>query len=139
MSRFVGYKQKIIVKNKAKEWIKRYLPAEIISILITLVSSILTFRLTKNNLTTSLVGTYVGTIGYFGTILLTDIFTTYQDLAVSKKRYTLKTFRLNMRALLIEFGFAEFFDSLFIRPTLMYYIPIWVNDISLEYRWANNQ
>lgn len=119
------------MKNRAKEWIKRYLPAEIISIVVTLVSSLLTYKLTKSNLTTALVGTWVGNIGYFGTILLTDVFTTNRELVLKNKPYTLKTFILNVRALFVEFGIAEFFDSLFVRPTLMYYLPIWVNDISL--------
>lgn len=119
------------VKNRVKEWIKRYLPAEIVSIVVTLISSLLTYKLTKSNLTTALVGTWVGNIGYFGTILITDICGTNQELKLKNKPYTLKTFGLNIRALFVEFGIAEFFDSLFVRPTLMYYFPIWVNDISL--------
>lgn len=119
------------MKNRAKKWIKRYLPAEIISVIVTLISSVLTYKLTKNSLTTALVGTWVGNVGYFGTILLTDIYNTNQVLKLKDKTYSLKTFGLNVRALFVEFGIAEFFDSLFIRPTLMYYFPIWVNDISL--------
>lgn len=119
------------MKNRVKEWIKRYLPAEIISIVFTLISSLLTYKLTKNNLTTALVGTWVGNVGYFGTILLTDIYSTNQTLKLKSKSYTFKTFGLNVRALFVEFGIAEFFDSLFVRPALMYYLPIWVNDISL--------
>lgn len=119
------------MKNRVKEWIKRYLPAEIISIVFTLISSLLTYKLTKNNLTTALVGTWVGNIGYFGTILLTDINSTNQALKLKSKSYSFKTFGFNVRALFVEFGIAEFFDSLFVRPALMYYLPIWVNDISL--------
>lgn len=119
------------MKNKVKEWLKRYIPAEIISIVLTLISSVLTYEITQSNLTMALVGTWVGNCGYFGTILLTDIFKTNRDLALKNKPYTLKTFGRNIRALFVEFGIAEFFDSLFVRPTLMYYIPIWVNDISL--------
>ncbi|GAB2650665.1 hypothetical protein GCM10027035_51030 [Emticicia sediminis] len=119
------------MKNKAKEWIKRYLPAEIISIVVTLVSSVLTYKLTNSNITTALVGTWVGNIGYFGTILLSDVYGTSKELKLNNRPYTFKTFGLNIRALFIEFGIAEFFDSLFVRPTLMYYFPIWVNDISL--------
>ncbi|MFY7909460.1 MAG: hypothetical protein ACOVO2_07910 [Emticicia sp.] len=119
------------MKNKVFEWIKRYLPAEIISIILTLASSVFTYKLTKNNLTTALVGTWVGNIGYFGTILLTDIFQTNRALAYKNKPYTLKIFGRNIRALFVEFGVAEFFDSLFVRPTLMYYLPVWLNDVSL--------
>ena len=87
------------MKNKAKVWIKRYLPAEIISIVVTFLSSVLTYRLTKNNLTTALVGTWVGTFGYFGTILLIDVFITNRDLTLKNKVYTFKTFGLNIHAL----------------------------------------
>jgi uncharacterized YccA/Bax inhibitor family protein len=97
------------MKQKIKEWIKRYLPAEIISIVVTLVSSVLAFKLTQSNLTTALVGTWIGNIGYFGTILLMDIFNTNRELALKNKPYTLKTFGLNVRALFVEFGIAEFF------------------------------
>ncbi len=119
------------MKQKIKEWIKRYLPAEIISIIATLVSSLLAFNLSQNHLTTALVGTWAGNIGYFGTILLTDVITTKKFLALKGIPYSFKTFSKNMRALFVEFGIAELIDSLFIRPTLMYYLPIWVNDISL--------
>lgn len=119
------------MKQKVKEWLKRYLPAEIISIIATLISSVLTFKLTQSHLTTALVGTWVGNIGYFGCILATDIYTTVQGLQSQGKNYTFKTFLLNARALFVEFGIAELIDSLFIRPALMYYLPIWVNDISL--------
>jgi hypothetical protein len=119
------------MKQKVKEWIKRYLPAEILSIVATLISSVLTFKSTQSHLTTALVGTWVGNIAYFGYILLADVIGTNQNLRSQGKSYTFKTFALNARALFVEFGIAELFDSLFIRPALMYYLPIWVNDISL--------
>jgi hypothetical protein len=119
------------MKQKVKEWLKRYLPAEIISIVATLASSVITFKLTQSHLTTALVGTWVGNIGYFGYMLAADVISTNQNLKSQGKNYTFKTFGLNARALFVEFGIAELFDSLFIRPALMYYLPIWVNDISL--------
>ncbi len=119
------------MKAKIKEWIIRYLPAEIISIIVTVISSVLTFRFTQNHLTTALVGTWVGNIGYFGIILLTDVYKTCHELKLKNGHYSFKTFLLNCRALFVEFGVAELFDSVFVRPTLMYYLPIWVNDISL--------
>lgn len=119
------------MKQKVIEWVKRYLPAEIISIIVTLISSVLTYKFTRSNLTTALVGTWVGNIGYFGTILVTDIYTTNRELISKQKRYTIRTLGLNLRALFVEFGLAEVVDSLLVRPTLMYYLPIWVNDISL--------
>ena len=79
---------------------------------------------------TALAGTWAGNVGYFGTILIEDILLAIKQLKAVGKQYSLETFYKNLRALFVEFGIAEFFDTLFIRPTLMYYIPIWVDDLS---------
>jgi hypothetical protein len=119
------------MKQKAKEWIKRYLPAEILSLIATVVSSWLAFRFTQNSITTALVGTWVGNIFYFGTILVLDIFVAYKERKAINKPYNLTTFYKNVRALFVEFGIAEVIDSFFIRPLLMFYIPKWVGNLSL--------
>ncbi|WP_435355630.1 hypothetical protein [Emticicia sp. SJ17W-69] len=119
------------MKNKVIEWAKRYMPAGIISSTATILSSVFTFKITQNHLTTALVGTWVGNIVYFGYMLLADIFAAKKELRKKNKKYSFHTFIQNIRALVVEFGFTEVADSLFIRPTLMYYFPIWVNDIWL--------
>ena len=116
---------------KLMEWAKRYIPAEIISITATILSSVFSYKLTQSYLTTALVGTWVGNIFYFGSILGVDIYNTHAELAKKNKKYSFKTFVLNIRALVVEFGFSEVFDSFLIRPTLMYYFPILVNEIWL--------
>jgi hypothetical protein len=104
--------------------------AEVISLILTVGGAWLTFHFTQNKITTALVGTWAGNTGYFGTILIEDILLTIKQLEVFGKKYALETFYKNVRALFVEFGIAELFDTLFIRPTLMYYIPIWVNELS---------
>ena len=118
------------MKQKLTEWLKRYGLAEVISLTLTVLSSWLTFHFTQNKITTALVGTWVGNIGYFGTILIEDILLAIKQLQAVGKQYSSETFYKNVRALFVEFGIAELFDTLFIRPTLMYYIPIWVGDLS---------
>ncbi len=118
------------MKQKLTEWLKRYGLAEVISLTLTVVSSWLTFRFTQNKISTALVGTWVGNVGYFGTILIEDILLADRQLRAVGRKYSLDTFYKNVRALFVEFGIAELFDTLFIRPTLMYYIPIWVGDLS---------
>lgn len=119
------------MKQKWIEWAKRYMPAGIISSTATILSSVFTYKITQNHLTTALVGTAVGNFVYFGYMLGVDIYTTYKELLKKNIKYSFKTLLLNMRALAVEFGFSEVADSLLIRPTLMYYFPIWVNDIWL--------
>jgi hypothetical protein len=118
------------MQQKLIEWFKRYGLAEVISLTLTVLSSWLSFELTQNKITTALVGTWVGNIGYFGTILIEDILLANKQLRAVGKQYSIDTFFKNVRALFVEFGIAELFDTLFIRPTLMYYIPIWMGDLS---------
>jgi hypothetical protein len=119
------------MKLKVREWIKRYLPAEILSIITTLISAALAYKLTGNQITTALAGTWGGNISYFGYILLSDVIQTVKTCRVVEAPYTGKTFLKNLRALALEFGVAEVTDSFFIRPMLMYYLPILVDNLSL--------
>jgi hypothetical protein len=122
---------KLSMKIKIKEWINRYGWAEVISLTLTVLSAWLAFKLTNSKITTALIGTWIGNIGYFGTILISDILLAKKQLRSIDKSYSLTTFYKNLRALLVEFGIAELFDSLFIRPILMYYLPIWMDNLSV--------
>jgi len=119
------------MRERVKELIKRYLPAEILSILVTLASSWLVFELTQNAITTALAGTWGGNIAYFGYILVNDILISLKNCKRNNLNYKWKNFLQNIRALAVEFGIAELIDSLFIRPTLMYYFPIWLDNLTL--------
>ena|SRR6187402_1198476 len=119
------------MKQKAKEWLKRYLPAEILSIIVTLACAWVADALTHNGVTTAFAGTLGGNIAYFGYILVSDIFISASKCKATAQQYGWKNFLINIKALMLEFGVAEVFDSLLIRPALMYYLPIWTGDLSL--------
>lgn len=119
------------MKQKLTEWIKRYGLAEIISLTATVSASWLAFELTNNNLTTAITATWVGNVGYFGTILIQDIQLATNQLRSKGKEYSLETFYQNVRALFVEFGVAEIFDTFLIRPTLLYYFPLLIGNRTL--------
>ena len=119
------------MKQKAKEWLKRYLPAEILSIIVTLACAWAADALTHNGVTTAFAGTLGGNIAYFGYILVSDILISIHKCKAAAQKYGWKNLLLNIKALALEFGVAEIFDSLLIRPALMYYLPIWTGDLSL--------
>lgn len=60
----------------------------------------------------ALVGTWIGNIGYFGTILIEDILLAIKQLRVVNKKYIFEIFYKNLRALFVEFGIAELLDTL---------------------------
>ena len=117
------------MKQKVREWIKRYLPAEILSVIATLIAVGLTYKLTGNLFTTALVGTWVGNIAYFGYILIQDIIQTVNSCRFMEVPYTRISFLKNLRNLVLEFGIAEIIDSFLIRPILMYYLPVLVGNL----------
>jgi hypothetical protein len=119
------------MKHKLKEWLKRYLVPEIISIVVTVLSALIAFKLTGNRIATALISTWAGNIGYFGPIIIFDVVRTSNMLARQGRKYTFSTFGKNIKALAVEFGFAEVIDTLLVRPALMYYMPIWLNDMTL--------
>ncbi len=60
-------------QEQGEEWLKRYLPAEIVSLVITVAATLITYKITGSRLPTALYGTWFGNIGYFGYILTADI------------------------------------------------------------------
>jgi formate/nitrite transporter FocA (FNT family) len=117
-------------KSKIKEWLLRYGPAEIVSLIGTLLAAWLIFHTTGNRFETSVAGTLGGNVGYFGTILLQDVIRTRKKLNVAGRTYTGNIFGKNIRALFIEFGLAEVLDTLLIRPFLLYKMPLWIGDLT---------
>ena len=116
--------------KKLLEWGKRYLPAEALSLVATLVAGAATFTLSHNRAATALAATWAGNVAYFGCILLQDIVATRRARQAAGKTYTAKLFGKNLRALAVEFGAAEVLDSFLIRPLLMYYLPLWLGSLS---------
>lgn len=118
------------MRARVREWIWRYLPAELISIVATLLPALILAGQGSSRVTIALAGTWCGNIGYFGTILLRDVLKTRKGLRIVGHPYTSRSFLKNLRALLIEFGLAEVIDSFFIRPALMYWLPIWTGSLT---------
>ena len=114
---------------KVREWVRRYGPAEILSVVATLAAVALTFRATGARTTTALVGTWAGNVVYFGWLLFADIRRTRRALHQRGTRYTTRTLGRNLRALAVEFGPAEVLDSFLIRPALMYWLPLWTGSL----------
>lgn len=110
--------------TRAKEWIRRYLPAELLSLAATVSATLITSFFTNRLIITAISATWAGNIAYFGYILAADVNVARKALKEAGRQYTFTTFLKNLRALFFEFGLAELFDSLLIRPLLMYYLPI---------------
>ena len=114
------------MKQKIREWLRRYLPAEVLSMAATLAGAWLALQGTHSQLSAALAGTWAGNVAYFGYLLGQDVLLARRACHAQNRPYTRRIFGRNVRALAVEFGPAEVLDSLFIRPALMYYLPRWL-------------
>ncbi len=121
----------MVLKRKIGEWAKRYLPAEVISTAVTILCTWTIHKQGGSNLAVALVGTWAGNITYFGCILVGDIFRSVSAHKKQGTKYNAASGAINLRSLLIEFGFAEAMDNLLTRPLIMYCIPPLMTDFAL--------
>ena len=64
---------KINMKQKIKNWLKRYLPAEIIAFFTSIGLATLIFILTKNKILTAYAATVGDNLGYYGFISIREV------------------------------------------------------------------
>jgi len=119
------------MKQEVREWLRRYGPAELLSVLATLAAAGVTFRLTHHGVGTALAGTWGGNVAYFGYILAADIRQARRARRAVGLPYTGAVLGQNIRALLVEFGVAELADSFLMRPALLYWLPKLLHNLPL--------
>jgi hypothetical protein len=112
------------MRQKIREWLKRYIPAEIAAIIMGISFSLLTYAITNNRIATAYAGSISDSIGYYSVISLRDIAESKKHHKKKNKKYGYSSFMKNIRNIVLEFGFSEFFDSLVIRPFMMYIFPL---------------
>ena len=109
--------QKII--GKIKEWLYRYLPAEIVAIVGAMIGGLTAHLLFNNPVLTALFGTWGENIGYYGKILYSDI----KERQKKDNKISFLGIVKVLRNTIVEFGPGEYVDSFIIRPMAMYLLP----------------
>jgi hypothetical protein len=113
------------LRDKLAEWGRRYLPAEVVGIICALVGGIVASRMLGNPALTALAGTWGETVGYYATMLVTEL----RQRGAPAGRIALRNVPRAIRDLLLEFSGAECLDSLFIRPAAMYALAAWSGNL----------
>jgi len=111
------------IKTKAIVWLKRYSVAEIVSTILTLATAWIIMKNTDDRVLAAFVGSAVASISFYGFIAIGDI---RKSIALHRKddrKYNTKSFLIDFRNLIIEFGPAEILDVIAVRPFFMYLIP----------------
>lgn len=120
---FVKQKINYMLKKKIKEWVKRYLVADIISTIFSIFIAWFIKETTDDRVLAAFVASAVASILFYGVIAFTDVRKSIKHHRLRQKKYTTKSFLKDFRNLIIEFGPAELLDVLAVRPFFMYLIP----------------
>lgn len=107
------------MKKKIKEWIKRYLLADILSTALSLFTAWLIMELTEDRVMAAFVGSAIASISFYGIVAYNDIRKSIKEHKNSKTKYEFKSFFADFRNLIVEFGPAEILDVLAVRPFFM--------------------
>ncbi len=115
------------MKHKLREWIGRYGIAESMAILFVLVFSNLIRFITGSTIIAAVITPWFENLGFYGTIA-------YRDLKNHKKNHGNITFGSIIKIAIgniIEFGPAEYFDSLLLRPFFLGVFPLFIPNYTL--------
>jgi len=115
-------------QSKRREWLRRYIPAEIIGTITALTAAWSAFEQTHSYVGATAAGWLAEGLGFYGYFVITELLEGHQryksHLLFKRVYLAVTTASTN---LLVEFLPAELFDNLVIRPYLMYLLPHYIH------------
>ena len=111
------------MKNKIKEWLRRYLLADILSTVLSLATAWIINRTTGDNVLAAFVGSAIASISFYGIIAYSDVRKSLKHYREHDLSYGFVAYFKDLRNLIIEFGPSEILDVLAVRPFFMYLMP----------------
>jgi len=111
------------MKKKITVWVKRYLLADVLSTILSLLTAWGIFETTADRVLAAFVGSAVASLVFYFTIAFSDVRKSIKQHRIDNEKYKIKSFLIDFRNLIIEFGPAELLDVLAVRPFFMYLIP----------------
>ena len=116
------------MKSKRKEWLRRYIPAEILGTITALIGAWTVYAHTGSYVTATASGWFGEGIGFYGYFTVTEFLSNskrYKEHSIFKR--TSLAIAAASTNLIVEFMPAEIFDNFIIRPFLMYLAPHYIH------------
>jgi hypothetical protein len=124
-------------RRQLREWLKRYIPAELSGTITALLAAQLAFMTSQSLVVAAVCGSIGETIGYYAAAIGRDVIAHYR---LHQERTGHRRFWFTcitcIRSLLVEFGLAEIVDSAFVRPYLLWLSPQLVGQLQLGWLMA---
>lgn len=112
-------------RRKLREWFIRYAPAEIAGTITALLGYWVTYWLTGNTMAAAIVATASENLGYYGIAASREAMYNWRAYADRTPAHRVLLSGVHTsRTIVLEFGPAELIDSLLVRPSLFYILPL---------------
>jgi len=122
------------MKKKTKEWLGRYIPAEILGTICAVIPAWIVYSHTHSYVSGAAVGWFGEGIGFYGYFITTELLKSssrYSKLSFFKR--TRRAIGMASTNLLVEFIPAEVLDNFIIRPFGMYLAPHYIHPYPLGF------
>ena len=120
-----------MANKKVKEWLKRYLPAEIIGTVTAVAAASLTHFFSSNLIIIAYAGSLGEAIGFYSTVFTQHIIGVNKKNRAKQKVFSISDLTKITGNIVLEFGPAGLLDGLFLRPFFMYLFPIVLKNFTL--------
>lgn len=120
-----------IVKRKGKEWLKRYLPAEIVGTVTAVTAASIFHAFSDNLVLIAYAGSVGEAVGFYSTTVIQRILQARRFNIFSGTVFSSRDLRRVTAGILLEFGPAGLIDGLILRPLFMYLFPRYMGNFTL--------
>ena len=120
-----------MIKQKLKEWLKRYLPAEIVGTLTAVGAASITHVFSDNHLFIAYVGSLGEAVGFYSTVFIQHLLVANKKRELENKSFSVVGLYKIITSIVLEFGPAGIIDGLIVRPFFMYLFPLLLKNFTL--------
>ena len=118
-------------KKKIKEWLERYLPAEIAGTLTAIGSATMANSFYGNDVLTAYIGSLGEAIGFYLTVVIQRVLIKNKMLTNENKKISLLDLYKITISIILEFGPAGIIDGFLLRPFFLYLFPSLLKNFTL--------
>jgi hypothetical protein len=120
-----------MIKSKFKEWIKRYLPAEIVGTATAIGAATIGHIFYSNLIIVAYIAAVGEAIGFYSTVFIRSLLIENKKHGNEKSIFSFSNFFKIIIETVIEFGPAGILDGFFLRPFFMYLFSTLLTNFSL--------
>ena len=120
-----------MIKRKINEWLKRYLPAEIVGTITAITAATITRAFSNNHIFIAYAGALGDGAGFYSTIFIQNILLIKKKRNIERRKFSFKDFYKIIASIILEFGPSGLIDGLLLRPFFMYLFPLLLKNFTL--------